>query len=328
MTQTTEPRAQSSLQALREALDQAERQLQRLDGSNIEAYLVRLDQIEQMFADFAAEPEAVRSEQGRWEGLLNRISANPALIVNAARAAGGLAALRARHPPATARWWHLDTGLAARRGQSVRRIAITAGVIVLLLAAAYWGINAFTPSGPEAGSPAGVAGEIEQLAANQQWQEALAVVESARQTSPGDPELLVWEAVLAEQVGDAARAEAALAQAQAQFADQPAAFWLLVGNLRQRVGALERAEAAAQEALAAAPQDPQVTLLLANIAEARGDRAQAIDYLNQTIELAGDDNAELAAAARVRLGMLMQAVEPLPGAVPEPAETETTPQSP
>ena len=69
-------------------------------------------------------------------------------------------------------------------------------------------------------------------------------------------------------------------------------------------------------------------MLLANIAEARGDRAQAIEYLNQTIELAGDDNAELAATARVRLGMLMQAVEPLPGAVPEPEETETTPQSP
>jgi tetratricopeptide (TPR) repeat protein len=328
MTQVTESRAQSSLQTLRDALDQAERQLQRLDGSNIEAYLMRLDQIDQMFGEFATEPDAVRSEQGRWAGLLNRISSQPQLIVTAAGRAGGLATLRAQHPPATGSWWHLDAGLAQRRGQAVRRMAITAGLIALLLAAAYWGINAFTPAGPGAGSPAAITGEIEQLAANQQWQEALTVVETARQSSPDDAELLVWEGVLAEQAGDAARADDALAQAQEQFAGQLAAFWLLTGNLRQKVGNLAGAETAAQQAQAAAPQDPQVTFLLANIAEAQGDRLQAAEYLSQTITLAGDDNPELAATARIRLGMMMQQVDPVPGAVPEPVKTETTPQSP
>ena len=154
-------------------------------------------------------------------------------------------------------------------------------------------------------------------------------MEKARQTAPDDAELLVWDAVLAEQLGDAARAKTSLAQAEQKFVGQPAAFWTLVGTHRQQVGNLPAAEVAGQQALTLAPQDANVTFLLGSVAEARGDTVQAAQFFSQTIALAGDGNAELGVMAKMRMGYLMQRVEPLPGPAPAQTITQTlTPQSP
>src|SRR5687767_15608228 len=97
---------------LRDALDKAERQIVNLDATTIEEFLTLLDRIEQMFDAFAQNKTDVRSEEGRWESLLNRINSNPAPLAAAAAKAGGMASLRARHPPAESFWWHLDTEVA------------------------------------------------------------------------------------------------------------------------------------------------------------------------------------------------------------------------
>jgi tetratricopeptide (TPR) repeat protein len=243
--------------------------------------------------------------------LRNRIDTKPQLLVAAASYAGGLAKLRAQHPPATGPWWHLDEEVAQRRTQTFKRAGITIAAVVIVVAAAFWGINAFTPS---AGSPATVTADIEQLVTAQNLPAAQAAVEKARQTLPNDPELLIWDAVLAEQLGDSARAKTSLAQAQKNFTGQPAAFWTQVGNHRQLVGNLAGAEEAGQQALALAPQDADASFLLGSIAEARGDTAQAADFFSKTVALAGDTNPQLSAIAKVRMGYLMQRVEPLPGA--------------
>jgi tetratricopeptide (TPR) repeat protein len=329
MTHIVESQAKSSLHNLREALEQAERQIVHLDGLNIEAFLVRLDQIEQMFADFGQSQDAARSEEGRWKGLLNRIASKPELLVNAASRAGGLSKLRSKHPPATGSWWHWDSELARRRTQSWKRAAMILGAVVVVVALVIVGVNYFTSANNAGGSLASATTDIEQLVASQQWPAALAALEKARRTLPDAPELLVWEGVLAEQTGDAARAKTSLAQAQQKLAKQPAAFWLLVGNDRQMAGNLDGAEAAAQQALASAPQDAQVSFLLGSVAEARGETAQAADYFSKTIALAGDTNPALATTARVRMGYLTQKAEPLPGTAPVPTMTPTpAPQSP
>ena len=55
MTANLESQPKSSLQTLRAALEQAERQLTRLNGSTIKAFLMQLDQIEQMFEDLGGD---------------------------------------------------------------------------------------------------------------------------------------------------------------------------------------------------------------------------------------------------------------------------------
>jgi len=326
MTHITESRATSSVNTLRTALEQAERQVTRLDGSNIKAFLVQLDQIEQMFGELGSDQSVLRAEQGRWEGLRNRIDAKPQLLVSAAARAGGLAKLRAQHPPATGAWWHLDTAVAQRRTQTLKRAGITIAAVVLVLAVVIAGINAVTPS---AGSPVTVTAQIEELVTAQKLPAALTAVEQARQTAPNDPELLIWDAVLNEQIGNTVGAKTSLTQAQQKFVGQPAAFWTLVGNHRQQVGNLAGAEAAGKQALTTAPQDADATFLLGSVAEARGDNIQAANFFSKTIALAGNANAQLGVIAKMRMGNLMQRIEPLPAPVPAQTITQTlTPKSP
>ena len=325
MTQITEVPSNHSLQSLRDALEQAERQVVRLDRGNIQAFLTGLDQIEQIFAGYGADQGAVRAEAARWESLRSRLTANPGLVVTPAANAGGLAKLRSQQPPALGPWWHLDAAMARGRSKTMKRVGMDIGAVVLG-ALVWWGMMTFFPS---SGSQTDTTTAIEQLVTAQKWPEALAVVVQARQTQPADADLPLWAAVLYEQVGNVTLAQTTLTQAQQQFGGDPAAFWTQIGTYRQQVGNLAGAEDAGQQALAAAPQDPQVTFLLGSVAEARGDMVQAANYFSQTIALAGDTNPELGVMTKVRMGNLMPSLEALPN--PAPAETLTqtvTPTSP
>jgi len=319
MTQNTQPQTQNSLHTLRDALEQAERQVVRLDRENINAFLIGLDRIDQMFAEHGQDTGSMRAEETRWESLRKRIAANPQLVVTAAANAGGLVKLRSQHAVAGGPWWHLDTEVARRRNQMLQRAGLAMGAVVVV-ALIWWGVTTFFPS---ADTLTDTTNAIEQLVTAQKWPEALAVVAQARQTQPDEAELLVWEAVLNEQVGNAAQAQTRLAQAQQQFVGEPAAFWTLVGNHRQQVGNLSGAEAAGLQALVAAPQDAQVTFLLGSVAEARGDMVQAAAYFSQTIALAGDTNPELGVITKVRMGNLMPRVEALPNPAPVQTITQT-----
>jgi predicted Zn-dependent protease len=244
--------------------------------------------------------------------------------VAAANQAGGLPALRERHPPAESFWWQLDAEVARRRTQMIRRALVTLVIIVGAVGGALWAVDFFFPPDPRAVILVNTNADIDQLIMEQKWDEALEVVERAQQQLPNEPELLIWEGVLAEQLGDTVRSAAALEQARQLVADQPASFWVLVGNHRLMVGNLAGAEQAGQEALAIAPDDAQATFLLGGVAEARGDTFAAVDLFNRVFDLAEQDNPQLAVIARVRMGNLLQQVGPFP---PTETLTGTAPMS-
>jgi cytochrome c-type biogenesis protein CcmH/NrfG len=306
MAYAIESRANSPANALRDALDLAERQIVQVDGTTIEAFLVLLDRIEQHFAELAEINTDVRPEQVRWESLLNRISSKPGPLAAAAAQAGGLANLRAKHPPAESFWWHVDAEVARRRTQTIRRTVITVSSLVVIVGALLWALNFFFPPDPRAVLLSNTDADVQRLAMEGRWAEALALVEQAQVTLPDEPELLIWEGVLAEQIGDTARAEASLAEARSLLTDNLIGYWLQLGNQRLRVGNLAGGEAAANKALALNPNEPQATFLLADVAEGRGDIPSAIAFFNQTFDLAEADNPQLAVIARVRMGNLLQ----------------------
>lgn len=310
MAHAIESHATSPANTLRDALDKVERQVVKLDAANIEDFLGLLDQIEQMFHGLAENQADVRPEEGRWESLLNRLSTHPGPLVNAAAQVGGLAQLREKHSPAESFWWHLDAEVVRRRTRSIRRAIITLGSIVAISAFVLWALNFFFPPDPKAVLLSNANSDIGQLIMEQRWEEALLVVDQAQQTLPDDPELLIWEGVLSEQLGDAGRAQDSLGQAQAILAANPAGFWLLVGNRRLEVGNLDGAQQAGEEALALDPDNPQGTFLLGGVAETRGDNATAIEMFDRTFEQAEADNPQLAVIARVRMGNLLQRVGP------------------
>jgi tetratricopeptide (TPR) repeat protein len=316
-----QPQSAASLHRLRDALEQAERQIVRLDRTNVQEFLVHLDQIEQMWTAYD-DPAAMRSEEARWQSLLKRITTSPQLLTAAIAQVGGLTKLRSQNPPATGLWWHVDEQVAAQRNQTWRRLGILVGVVALVVLA-FWIINNFVLRNAGTATVADPSQQIDQLVETQDWQEAFTVVEAARQNSPDDVNLLVWQAVLAEQLGDNEQGQSSLNQAKEAFVGSPAAFWTLVGKLRLQVGNWDSADEAGQQALTLAPEDAEVTFLLGRVAEARGDMVQAADYFNQTVTLAGDSNPELVALVKIRLGNLLQSVAPMPGPAPTPDSTQT-----
>jgi tetratricopeptide (TPR) repeat protein len=316
-----QPQSTASLHGLRDALEQAERQIVRLDRTNIQGFLVQLDRIEQMWTEYD-DPSAMRAEEARWQSLLKRITTSPQLLTAAIAQVGGLTKLRSQNPPATGLWWHVDEQVADQRNQTWRRLGILVGVVALVVLA-FWIINNFVLRNAGTAAVADPSQQIDQLVETQDWQEAFTVVEAARQNSPDDVNLLVWQAVLAEQLGDNERGQSSLNQAKEAFVGSPAAFWTLVGNLRLQVGNWDSAEEAGRQALMLVPEDAEVTFLLGRVAEARGDMVQAADYFNQTVTLAGDSNPELVALVKIRLGNLLQSVAPMPGPAPTPDSTRT-----
>ena len=213
MAHTIQTQTDNPANRLREALDKAERQIVKLDGDNIEKFLVLLDTIEQMFEDFADVEIDLRPEEVRWQSLLNRMSSRPGPIVAAASKAGGIGKLRTKHPPAESFWWHLDQVVAQNRRSMVQRVGLTLGSIVAVVLLAYWILNTFFPPNPDTLLLVDTTGRIEQLVMEQRWAEALDFAEKTLLELPDEVELWAWKAVLLERLGDVDDAQKALDEA-------------------------------------------------------------------------------------------------------------------
>ncbi|GIV76834.1 MAG: hypothetical protein KatS3mg050_1228 [Litorilinea sp.] len=323
MAYAVETRTHNPATMLREELDKAERLAVILDGQNIVEFLETLDRIDQMFAELSQTMD-LRPESARWQSLLNRLTSKPGTVVSAARKAGGLARLRAQHPPATGLWWHLDAELARRRRTALKRIALTLAAIVVIAGGVIWGLNTFFPPDPNTVLLVDTTSQVQQLVMNQQWEEALQVVKEAQQTLPDEPELLIWESVLAHHLGREEQAQQALARAQERLADQPVQFWLAVGNTRLQAGDLEGAAQAAQQIMAMDPNEPQGYFLMGSVAEAQGDVPTAIQMFDRTSTLAAEQgNPQLEVIAKVRMGNLLQRAVALPTPAGELTNTQT-----
>lgn len=306
MAYTVESRAGNPANQLRDALDQAERLIVSVDRHTVEELLTLLDTIQQMWIDLADEGADLRAEEVRWQSLLNRLSSKPEPVVSAAAGAGGYASLRAKHPPASAPWWHLDAHLGERRRKSATRLVTTLLAIVIGVVALYYAINAVFPPDPAAVMMVDASSQISLLIREERWEDALAVVDQTLGHLPGEPELLIWRAVLLERLGKTDEAAAALQTAQDDFPSGPALFWTNLGNTRFQVNDLDGAEAAGQQAVALDPEEPQAYLLLGGLAETRGDMSRAIEMFDMTYNLAEESNPELAVIAKVRLGQALQ----------------------
>ena len=299
---------QSLATSLREDLAEAERMIVQLRRDNVESFLQLLDGIEERFTQLESTGLDLRTEQTRWGSLHSKLRREAGRVKRILDVAGGLEQMRNANPPAQGMWWHLDAVVAAARRHFLRRLGMTIGTITALLAIV-WALLTFVfPPDPNTVIASQAISTLQQLAFEGRWDEALVVIEASQeQLTQPDPELLIWEAVIREKVGQSERAQDALAEAKALVpSDQLVAYWWTVGSIRLAVGDLEEARAAGNEALAEDPTDPQGYFLLASVAEAAGDTGGAIDLFEETFQLATDSNPQLAVIARVRMGNLMQ----------------------
>lgn len=305
MAHNVESHANTVADALRQLLSEAERKIIKPTAANVEPLLLLFDRIEQQIDELAASDMDLRSEQARWEALQNRLRANPGVIVRAAREVGGMTPMRAKHAPAKGFWWHLDKVYSTLIQKTVQRAVTTIVVILVVVVGGWQLINYFFPPDPTAVLLLQAGNQIEETVNAGDLQGAMTIVDQTLQKTPDAPEMLVWSIILSEKLNDTQRTTRDLAHAKELFSDRWPQFLVMLGNQRYQVGDLQGAEQNANEALAIDDQDAQIYLLLAGIAEARGDVQTAIDLFQKTYELA-DNNPQLQVVARYRMGQLMQ----------------------
>ncbi len=300
---------QSLATSLREELDEAERVVIQLRRDNVESFLQLLDSIDERFTQLEASGLDLRPEQTRWSGLHSRLQREAGRVMRAVDAAGGLAALRETNPPAQGLWWHLDMVATAARRRFIRRLGTMVGTVAACLAMVWILFTFVIPADANSVITSEAIGSLQQLAFEERWEDALAVIAEAKAllTEP-DAELLIWEAVVRDKLGQSGRAQEALAEAKALApSNQQAAFWWTLGMIRLDIGDLDEARAAGNSALALDASDPQGYFLLGSVAEEEGDIVAAIDLFEKTYQLAIDGDAyQLAVIARVRMGTLLQ----------------------
>ena len=305
MAHTVDSRAETPANELRTLLDQAERQFPTLVRAEFETYLLRLDRIAAMLDTLEAEGLDLRAEQPRWEGLLARISARAADLVSIAGGSGRMVELRRQHPEAQNFWWRLDEQVAATRRRQLQRFVVGAVVAVIVFAGATLVYQRFFAPSPETILLMDTLNLVDRSVMEQDWASASQAVDSVLPTLPADAELLIWRAVLAERMGEPAAAEAFLAQARALEVD-PARLGVMLGMKRLLAGDLDGASAAAADARQADPSSSEAVFILASVAEASGDRLQAINLFEEAAALAEENNPQMAVTSRMRLATLLQ----------------------
>lgn len=316
---------------LRGRLDRAERQLPALQPGELGEYLRSLNRVEELLETLTAEAADVRPEMTRWLDLQARLGSRAPKLVKLAGAEGGFAALRAANPPAEGAWWRLDQLVAEERKRSWTRWAVIGAVVVALLAVGAFVYSRWLAPSPEVVLVMSTLNQVEQLAQDQKWDEAATVVDQTLQTTPDDPDLLVWAAVLAERRGETDQAADYLARAKAA-ADDPLRFQLALSMKRLQAGDVDGAEAAASAAQAIKADEPQAVLLLGSVAELRSQVQEALALYQQAADLAEQqDNAQLTVIAKMRYGMLLQQLQYGGAAAPEAsieAPTEAPTEAP
>ncbi|MEM7129868.1 MAG: tetratricopeptide repeat protein [Chloroflexota bacterium] len=321
MAHALDSRANSPANDLRDALDQVERLVVTPTPETVENLLTLLDKIKFMFQELTTAGVDLRPEEGRWEGIRSRLDSRPSAIVAAANGAGGLAKLRVQNPPAEEMWWQLDQIVNERRQRAIVK-AVRFGVVgIAILLVLYYGINFFFPPSQEAIFVLESVATIEDSLIENDLEQAHADALSAAIELPTEPELWLWSAVLAEQIGNEKQAADSLQKAQDLLMDRPIILWIELGNRRLQLSDFEGAKAAADEALAIDVQSAQAHFLLGSIAELEGDKRAAIDYFEKTFDLAEEDEPQLAVIAKVRMGNLLQSLDPFE--TPPPVEEGT-----
>lgn len=316
-----EMRTSSPAEALRADLGEAERLVVNVNAENVEALLRLLDRIEARLDELEKGQSDVRAERGRWETLLARLARRPGPVAKAAARAGGMAKLRAANPPHESFWWRLDAESAALRRRAWTRLALALGGIVLFFVALYWAVETLFPPNPQVVLLSQTTAAIQERVLDGDFEGALAAAEASHDALADQPELLIWEAVLNEQLGRQERAAELLSSAEALLRDSPALYWTQLGTTRLQVGDLEGSEAAALQAAELDASLPQPYFLLANIADARGETERAIELFDKTFTLAEESDPQLAVIARVRVGELLQR----PPAIPTPSSGAASP---
>jgi len=312
-------------QRLRKLIREAELGVANLRGMGAEAInlLRTLDQINDLLKELEQTGMDLRPERTRLTTVEGLLRSKARILLKELKSTGGLARARqaeASLPPASRWWWYLDEIQRRKQRQRIRRWAIIAGIVGILIVGAIFAYERFLAPEPKVQQKQDLVLSAEQALAEGDRQGALRKYEAALALDPTDPELHIWVGVLAEQAGQSAEAEAHYAEAERLVADR-VRFLFFRANAYQRTGQQEAALRDAEEAISLDPDAPEPHLVLAGVYEEQNNVSLALAELQKTAELAQKaGNDVLYVLARTRQAMLLQRA---PALQPEGEPTPT-----
>jgi tetratricopeptide (TPR) repeat protein len=295
---------------LRHQLDELEAKLGRLGyglGREALTILPLFDAVSATMASFQAEGQSMRAEWARLETASAALRRKATVFLREIGGTRALQGARRTHQPLPANWWwFLDQVVADKRRAQLRQLLMTAagtvGVLLLLFAL----YQRFLAPDPATRARLEHEQAAENLVLEGDLATALSEVDQALAIAPGDPSLLIFKGGLQQALGQKAAAEETFSQAEAAFGDRET-FLLARGQMYLRLDQAQAALSDAEAAIQLNPESASGYLLLGRANEWLENYQQAIAAYEQAATLAdAQGNSQIAAIARVNMGVLMQ----------------------
>jgi tetratricopeptide (TPR) repeat protein len=295
---------------LRHQLDELEAKLGRLGyglGREALTILPLFDAVSATMASFQAEGQSMRAEWARLETASAALRRKATVFLREIGGTRALQGARRTHQPLPANWWwFLDQVVADKRRAQLRQLLMTAagtvGVLLLLFAL----YQRFLAPDPATRARLEHEQAAENLVLEGDLATALSEVDQALAIAPGDPSLLIFKGGLQQALGQKAAAEETFSQAEAAFGDRET-FLLARGQMYLRLDQAQAALSDAEAAIQLNPESASGYLLLGRANEWLENYQQAIAAYEQAATLAdAQGNSQIAAMARVNMGVLMQ----------------------
>lgn len=293
---------------LRQLLSRSEERLINLSGPDSVAELYAwLDQIASLLPEIRARGADIRSEEGRWQSLQERVQNRAKRVMRAWRGGAALAAARrAADPPEANWWWWIDQRIAQQRQRRLRRGAVTALATLAALAAVAFLLQRLFPVDPTQRAAYRLQLQAETELNNGAVAAAYDTLSQALEVDADNFRVWVLHGAVADVLGDSSTAGASWQQARQLLAGNELPFLIERGVAFLRTQQTGRAIADLEAAVALDPSSAQAHLVLGSALEADGRLRDGLAAYERAAELAEAANqAELIVLARVQMANLM-----------------------
>lgn len=311
------------LDQLRRLIEQADSclgGLERSSTSDALSLLGMLDQIDSLHSELAEKDVDLRAESTRIETILLTLRRKAGVVLRLLRQRGGIAAVRAPlSPPHERWWWYLDQYVAQQHRQTLRGLARTGVILLVLLAVATLAYRTVLRPDPTVIAHMGYVQDAQRSIDQGDLNAALQATDKGLAQFPDDGEILLWRGTILTLMKRPQEADAAFNAARSAYPDE-ATYLVNRATVRTQANDIDGAYVDALAATQRAPDSAQAFLVLGGAQELRGERQQAAQSYSTAATLAASKkDSQLEAMAKVRMAMMMQAA-PMPG-FPTPQPT-------
>ncbi|HMN59230.1 MAG TPA: tetratricopeptide repeat protein [Anaerolinea sp.] len=311
-------------QNLESQLDEAEKILGRLSfGVGVGAFQVLelLDLAKQRLDQLSTHESSPRAERAQFEAVCATLRKEGREFL---KQIGGVNALRARReasqPPRENWWWYLDEELGSAQRLSMLRTLRSAGIalVVILVAVVVYRV-VFSPD-PKVIAVVDAQQNADLQLNDGKLEDALTTIDAGLGKVPDSPDLLVYKAVILQELGRTAEAQPIFDQAQKLVNDQEV-FLLTQAQILNMMNRPQKAVDLMLGLLKDYPDSGRGYLLLGQAYELMGNQQDALSSYSQAAAV-GEANGDstTTAQARIKMAMLMQVFGlPQMGLTPSPS---------